>query len=99
MVNEVILVGKIKNLENSNEVKKSIFIEIEKPFKNTYNRESDIIECVYWDSIFKKVIGVCKTGDMIAIKGRIENDKEKSHVAVEKMVLLNKSRDNILKSV
>lgn len=97
MVNEVVLVGKLKGVKERDEFKKSLFIEIERPFKNTYNRINDVIECVFWDSLFKRIVSGCKSGDMIAIRGRIENEENKCHVAIENIVLLNKSRDNILK--
>ena len=97
MINEVVLVGRIKELNDELEFKKSLFIEIDRPFKNTYERIKDTIECVYWDSVFKNVVSICKVGDMIAIRGRIENENDKYYVATEKIVLLNKTKDNVLK--
>jgi single-stranded DNA-binding protein len=97
LINEVVLVGKIRELNDESEFKKSIFIEIDRPFKDTYERMKDIVECVYWNSIFKSIVSTCKVGDMVAVRGRIENENNKCCVAMEKIVLLNKNKDNVLK--
>ena len=97
MINQVVLVGKIKGIEEGSKYKGNLFVEIERPFKDTYKREFDVIECSFWESLFNRVVNGCRDGDLIAIRGRIENEDNKYYIAVENVVLLNKSRDNILK--
>lgn len=97
MINEVVLVGKIVEVGRVDDNKKKIVLEVERPFKEGEGRKNDIFICQLWTSIFNKVISFCKDGDMLAIRGRIENENDKSIVVAEKVVLLNKSKENILK--
>ena len=98
MINQVVLVGKIKGIEKDDSYKGNLYVEIERPFKDSYQREFDVIECSFWESLFKRIINNCKNGDLVAIRGRIETENNKYCVAVENVVLLNKSKDNILKA-
>ena len=97
MVNEVVLVGVIKQIEDKDEFKGKLFIQIEKHFFEGYSRVYDVVECEFWKSIHQKIITDIKCGDTLAIKGRIESSDYKFVVAIENIVLLNKSKNNILK--
>lgn len=99
MVNEVVLVGLVKGIEECNQHQKYLYVEIEKQFKDGYERKFDSIKCKYWKSIFERDIRNFKTGDTIAIRGRIEEEDKVLVVAIEKVVLLNKTKHNVLKSI
>ncbi len=95
MVNEVILVGRIKDLGLEENNKKDIILEVERPFNDVDGRISDTFICRLWTAIFSKIIRYCKQGDLMAIKGRMINENESSIVMAENVVILNKSRENI----
>ena len=95
MINEVILVGKIKNLEASNDTKKELLLEVERPFKEVEGRVSDIFVCQLWHSIFKKVVDFCSIGDLLAIKGRIICEEKRYLIMAENVVMLNKSKEKV----
>lgn len=98
MVNEVILVGVIKQIEDADEFKKNIKLNIERQFRDGYERKFDTILCKYWKSIFEKVIKNIDIGDTVAIKGRIEEENNSFVVMIENFVLLNKTKHNVLKT-
>ena len=60
VINQVVLVGKIKGIEKDDKYKGNLYIEIERPFKDSYQREFDVIECSFWESLFKRIINNCK---------------------------------------
>ena len=99
MMNQVFLVGKVKEIVRVDEFQNNLFLEIERPFKDGYSRIFDVIECSYWNSLFQKVVGSSKKGDLVALRGRIENINNKFLVMIENIVLLNKCKDNVLKTL
>ena len=96
MINEVILVGKIKEIEEGAE-NQNLVLEVERPFNDNDGRTWDVFTCKLWSAIFKKVLLSCKLGDLLAVKGRLITNEDKVFIMAENVVILNKSRDNILK--
>lgn len=94
-MNQIVLIGRIKGMENL-EYKNRILLEVERPFKENSIKETDVFSCELWTAIFKRVIGLCNEGDQIAIKGRIVYENDNYIVKGENVVLLNKSKNNIL---
>ena len=79
MKNIVFLIGR---LTNNIDIKKSendstygvITIAVQRDFKNSDSiYETDFIRCVLWNAIAKHVKEYCKKGDLVGIKGRIQN--------------------------
>ena len=97
MLNQIILIGRVKELKER-ENKKEIFIEVERPFKENSMKEVDIFKCLAWTSIFNKILNLCSLGDLLAIKGRLINDNDEYIVISENISLLNKSKNNISKT-
>ena len=73
--------------------------KIERSFKDRDNRCFDTLRCRYWKNLYQSKIESLKDGDIVSIKGRIESEEEEMIIMIEKIVLLNKSRNNILKTV
>lgn len=97
MLNQIVLIGRIKEmLEKDN--KKEILLEVERPFKENNKKESDVFKCKAWSCIFNKVLNLCNIGDILAIKGRVIKDNNEFIVHSESIMILNKYRDNILKN-
>ena len=97
MINQVVLVGRCKEIQEYDEFKKNLLIEIERPFKDGNARVHDLVECLFWESVFYKDIKFYKKGDLVAIKGRLERYDSKCMVNIENISLLNKSINNISK--
>ena len=79
MKNMVCLIGR---LVNDPEIKKTekdnshsiITVAVQRDFKNSDGLyESDFIKCSLWNGIAKQVKEYCSKGDLIGIKGRIQN--------------------------
>lgn len=97
MFNEVILVGRIKDMGNVDENKREIILEVERPFNENEGKKYDLFVCKLWNAIFNKVISYCSYGDVIIMKGRLLYDNDSYYVMAENVVLLNKSLNNISK--
>ena len=98
MINQVVLVGRCKEVREYDEFKKNLIIEIQRPFKDGSERVYDSIECLFWENIFYKDIKFLKKGDLVAIKGRLERYDNKILVNIEHISLLNKSINNVSKN-
>lgn len=97
MFNEVILVGKIKNIGVMEENKREIVLEVERCFKESEERTFDLFVCKLWSAIFNKIISYCSYGDIIVVKGRLVKEGESCYIMGEHVVLLNKYIDNVSK--
>ena len=79
MKNVVFLIGRltsdleIKKSEN-NKKYGTITLAVQRDYKNSDSiYETDFIRCVLWDVIAKQVKEYCHKGDLVGIKGRIQN--------------------------
>lgn len=78
-MNQVVLVGRLTGkpeVMTSENGKKYTFINIAVPrsFKNAEGiYETDFIRCVLWNGIASSTSEYCNTGDMVGIKGRLQN--------------------------
>ena len=78
MVNTVTLVGRLTKdpelIEAENESKRTIInLAVPRNYKNSEGLyDCDFIRCVLWNGIAKKATSYCKTGDIVAIRGRIQ---------------------------
>ena len=79
MKNVIFLIGRLTNdieLKKSENDKNyaSLTIAVQREYKNTDSLyETDFIRCVLWNEIAKRVKEYCKKGDLIGIKGRLQN--------------------------
>ena len=96
MLNQIVLIGKIKGIEKT-ENKNEVILEVERPFQEDEIRKSDVFVCRLWSCIFNGMLSLCAIGDLVAIKGRVNYEEEKYIINAENVVLLNKSKENILK--
>lgn len=97
MINQIILIGKIKEIETK-ECKKELLLEVERPYRENEGKVFDVFTCKLWGCIFDKIVSLCNIGDTIAIKGRVNVEDSKYIVNGENVVLLNKSKNNISKN-
>lgn len=78
-MNQVVLVGRlaekpeVTTTENGKKYT-SIVIAVSRPFKNSNGiYETDFIRCVLWNGIAASTSEYCDVGDVIGIKGRLQN--------------------------
>ncbi len=89
-MNQVILVGRLTADPSINDLvdgKKvtSVVIAVQRPFKNTDGLyETDFIRCVLWNSMATNTVEYCKKGDIVAIKGRLQNNNYETSEGVKK---------------
>lgn len=97
MLNQSILVGRIKSIESNNEDGiVNVTILTPKPFKNNDGEyEVDTISCTLYTGVANATVGYCKVGDMIGIKGRLQTKDNLLQLVAEKVSFLNKSNCNL----
>ena len=79
MLNQIVLVGRITKtpemMENQDGSKFAIInLAVPRTFKNENGEyDTDFIDCTLWKDIAENVCEYCKKGDMVGIRGRIQN--------------------------
>lgn len=78
-MNQVVLVGRlaenpvVSKTENGKSYT-SINIAVQRSFKNSEGiYETDFIRCVLWNGVASNTSEYCHSGDMVGIKGRLQN--------------------------
>ena len=97
MLNQVVLVGRISNditIKEENDKKYSIInLAVPRPFKNQEGEyETDFIPVILYDMLSQNTMDYCKKGDLVGIKGRLQNNNNLILVA-EKVSFLSSKRD------
>ena len=78
MINNVVLTGRITELPKLRETScgikyETILLDIVRPFKNSNGiYDSDKITVTLWKGIAETANEICKIGDMLGVKGRIQ---------------------------
>ena len=109
MLNQIVLVGRltqdpeIKELENGKKVS-NITIAVPRSFKNADGvYETDFISCILSDSIAENTSEYCHKGDIIGVKGRLQqttyedkegNEVSKLEVIAEKITFLSSKKED-----
>lgn len=92
MMNNFITVGRINNIDLEND-KCILTLKVTRSYKNENGEyEEDLINIQVFDNLSNTLNEYCKTGDLVGVKGRIQN----SNVLIaEKITFLsNKKEDN-----
>ncbi len=102
MTNTVCLLGRLvkdpelKELESGKKVC-NMTIAVQRSYKNADGiYEADFIDCSLWEGVALNMTQYCKKGDLIAVKGRLQQDKyekdgehfSKINVIAEKMTFI-----------
>lgn len=91
MINHLFLVGVIKEMpiEGDNDY---LILEVRRNYKNSDGvYDKDLFKCHLWIAIERKILVMCKVGDLIAIKGRLVSSDEMCNILCEQVILLNKT--------
>ena len=107
MVNQIVLVGRIarapetKTTETGKKVA-TLTLAVPRNYKNANGEyDTDFLDCTLWSSIAESTSEYCQSGDMIGVKGRLQNriiempdgnKKRKTEVIAEKITFLSSSQ-------
>lgn len=95
-MNQVILVGRLVKEPELEEIdgiaKCCITLAISRNYKNSEGiYETDFIKCTIWKGIAESTKEFCHKGDVIGVKGRLQNNNE---VIAEKITFLSSNNKN-----
>lgn len=101
MVNQIVLVGRITKtpemMENQDGSKFAIInLAIPRTFKNKNGEyDTDFIDCTLWKGIAENTCEYCKKGDVVGIRGRIQNlnNTAQLQLIAEKVTFLSNRKE------
>lgn len=78
MINTLTVVGRLvsdpKIIETKYMKKAVVTISVPRDFKNLNGiYEADVIDCVIWPGVAQQVCELCKKGDLIGVRGKIQS--------------------------
>ena len=95
MLNQLLIVGRLikdpelRETENGRKVT-NITLAVPRSYKNLDGEyETDYFDCVLWSTVAESVVNYCKHGDLLGVKGRIQNrtvENENSKTKVMEIV-------------
>lgn len=98
MLNQMVLVGKIKNIEgatnDSGEEIVNLAVAVPQAQKNKNGEyENDVLTCELSGSIAKNASEYLRMGDLVGIKGRLKNSNDNIKIVVEKLTFLSSKKE------
>jgi single-strand DNA-binding protein len=98
MLNQTVLVGRIveiPTIENNKETRSTkIKLAIPRSYKNAEGEyDTDFITCLVWGGIADNVTEYCRKGDLIGVKGRLEQQDSNVVVVAEKITFLSSKKE------
>jgi len=100
MLNQTVLVGRIVSDPQINETENErkftlIKLAVPRSYKNENGEyETDFIPCVLWNTIAVSTCEYCKKGDLVGVKGRIQNIADKIEIIAERVTFLSSREAN-----
>ncbi|MCI8795120.1 MAG: single-stranded DNA-binding protein [Bacilli bacterium] len=100
MLNQTVLVGRIVSDPQINETENErkftlIKLAVPRSYKNENGEyETDFIPCVLWNTIAVSTCEYCKKGDLVGVKGRIQNIADKIEIIAERVTFLSSKEAN-----
>lgn len=90
MLNQIVLVGKI----NNNEEEGYITIAVPRYFKNEEGEyDTDYIKCKVMENVEKNTKEWTKKGDIIGIRGRLQEEEGTLYVMAKKITFLSSKKE------
>ena len=97
MLNQLVLIGRIaSDLEKSDAEKNTIIeLAVSRSFKNENGEyETDIIPCIISGNVASNLCEYSKKGDIIGVKGRLQNIDNIINVIADKITLLSSRKED-----
>ena len=94
MLNSIVLVGRLTTdpevtSENGKKVS-AVTIAVPRSFKYADGGcETDFIKCILWNNIAVNTVEYCHKGDLVGIKGRLQESNKEVEVIAEKITFLS----------
>ena len=97
MLNQIVLIGRLTenvNVETEDGKQKSIItLAVKRNFENEDGVcETDFINCILWNGIASSTAEYCKKGDLIGIKGRVQEEDGKMEIIAERVTFLSNKK-------
>lgn len=96
MMNQSILIGRIVDnpvMEKEGDSERCILkLAVQRSYKNEEGEyETDFINATLWNAIAQNVIEYCRKGDLVGVKGRLQNRKDSNMIELvaEKVTFLS----------
>ena len=98
MLNQAVLVGRVSNIPEikKEENKKTLEVTISLPrsYKNENGfYDTDFLTCILYNDVANNTKNYLKVGDMIGIKGRIQNINNLNKIIAEKVTFLASAKE------
>ena len=101
MLNQIVLVGRITKtpemMENQDGSKFAIInLAVPRTFKNENGEyDTDFIDCTLYKSIAENTCKYCKKGDLVGVRGRIQNlnNTAQLQIVAEKVTFLSNRKE------
>ena len=95
MLNQMILVGRVANLEVNYEGKAILMLAVPRSFKNAYGEfETDILKCRLYGAIATNTKEYCRNGNIVGVKGRLQSGDGSMIAIAEKVTFLSSKPNN-----
>lgn len=99
MLNQILLIGKIKNIQKNIKISSKEFIKVSLVVQRNYKNfngqfDCDLINLFFWKDILASHRQLLINNNFVAIKGRVENHNGKELLIGELITLVNEN--NIL---
>ena len=100
MLNQTVLVGRIVSDPQINETKNerkiaTITLAVSRNYKNEKGKyDIDFIPCVLWNSVAENAYEYCQKGDVVGVKGRLQNTNGNVEVIAERLTFLSSKKDD-----
>lgn len=89
MLNQVVLVGRINKIKNN-----KITLAVPRNYKNAEGvYDTDYLVAKLSETVAQNVVEYCKTGDLVGIKGRLEQVHGDTMIMAEKVSFLSSKKE------
>lgn len=94
MINQVIIVGRIKNIDKKdNEC--YVKVSVPRPYKNEEGiYEKDILDVMLKGKISDNLVEWCSVEDLVGVKGRLEQTNKGMIIVAEKVTFLSSKKED-----
>jgi len=94
MLNQIVLVGRIIRIIGEERKKYTLKIAVSRSFKNQNGEyDTDIVPIILWNALGENTKEYCKKGDLIGVKGRIQNNNGKIEIIADKVTFLSSKKE------
>lgn len=99
MLNQVVIVGRLKEIIKVDENKLNIVVSVPQSFKNRYGEyDVDLIDCELIGNIANTTNKYCNIGNVVGVKGKLKIDYYNKDDEVIKMMKVCAEKISILTS-